>query len=164
MTDPSQFESFMRDYQNMVFTTALRLVANQTDAEDIAQEVFIKAYEHFDELCHSPTAGGWLKTVARNLSLNHLTRYRARWRFFSEMQSQEQDQDFAANLPAPDLHQRSVDDADRRQILQTALQRLPNSQRVALVLFHFEEPDLRANRRQTQGLPWQSEDRHPPGP
>jgi RNA polymerase sigma-70 factor (ECF subfamily) len=139
MTDPTQFECFMRDYQNMVFTTALRLVANQTDAEDIAQEVFIKAYEHFDELCHSPTAGGWLKTVARNLSLNHLTRYRARWRFFSEMQSQEQDEDFAANLPAPDLHQRSMDDADRRQVLQTALQRLPNSQRVALVLFHFDD-------------------------
>jgi len=138
MTDPSQFECFMRDYQNMVFTTALRVVASEADAEDIAQEVFIKACEHFDELRLSPTAGGWLKTVARNLSLNHLTRYRARWRFFSELQSPEQDHDFAAELPAPDLHQRSLDDADRRQVLEAALQRLPDSQRVPLVLFHFE--------------------------
>lgn len=138
MTDAPQFECFMRDYQNMVFTTALRLVANETDAEDIAQEVFIKAYEHFDELRHSPTAGGWLKTVARNLSLNHLTRYRARWRFFSEIHSPEQDEDFAAELPAPDLHQQSLDDADRRQVLAGALQRLPDSQRVPLVLFHFD--------------------------
>jgi len=138
MTDASQFECFMRDYQNMVFTTALRLVANETDAEDIAQEVFMKAYEHFGELRYSPTAGGWLKTVARNLSLNHLTRYRARWRFFSEIQSPEQDEDFAAELPAPDLHQRSLDDADRRQVLAAALQRLPDSQRVPLVLFHFD--------------------------
>jgi RNA polymerase sigma-70 factor (ECF subfamily) len=138
MTDPSQFECFMRDYQNMVFATALRLVASEADAEDIAQEVFIKAYEHFDELRHSPTAGGWLKTVARNLSLNHLTRYRARWRFFSEIQSPEQDGDFAANLPAPDLHQPSLDAADRRHVLNAALQRLPDSQRVPLVLFHFD--------------------------
>jgi RNA polymerase sigma-70 factor (ECF subfamily) len=138
MTDAPQFECFMRDYQNMVFTTALRLVANETDAEDIAQEVFIKAYEHFGELRHSPTAGGWLKTVARNLALNHLTRYRARWRFFSEIQSLEHDEDFAAELPAPDLHQRRLDDADRRQVLQAALQRLPDSQRVPLVLFHFD--------------------------
>jgi len=66
----------MRDYQNMVFSTAMRLVANQAEAEDIAQEVFLKAYERFDDLRESPTAGGWLKTVATNMSLNHLARYR----------------------------------------------------------------------------------------
>ena len=75
----------MRDYQNMVFSTAMRLVANQAEAEDIAQEVFLKAYERFGDLRESPTAGGWLKTVATNMSLNHLARYRSRWSFFSEL-------------------------------------------------------------------------------
>ena len=84
MTDGQQFEAFMRSYQNMVFSTAVRLLANETEAEDVSQEVFVRAYDHFDELRDSPTAGGWLKTVARNLSLNHLTRYRARWSFFSK--------------------------------------------------------------------------------
>src|ERR1051325_10543932 len=72
MTDAEQFEAFMRNYQNMVFGTAMRLLANQSEAEDIAQEVFLKAYERFAELRDSPTVGGWLKTVARNMSLNHL--------------------------------------------------------------------------------------------
>src|SRR5262249_22841231 len=85
MSDAQQFEAFMQRYQNMVFSTAMRLLANQTEAEDVAQEVFLRAFEHFDELRESPTAGGWLKRVATNLSLNHLTRYRARWSFFSEM-------------------------------------------------------------------------------
>ena len=40
MTDAHQFEAFMRNYQNMVFSTAMRLLANQTEAEDVAQEVF----------------------------------------------------------------------------------------------------------------------------
>ena len=62
----------MRDYQNMVFTTAVRLTGNDAQAEDIAQEVFLKAYNHFEMLAVSPTAGGWLKTVATRLSLNHL--------------------------------------------------------------------------------------------
>jgi RNA polymerase sigma-70 factor, ECF subfamily len=79
----SEFANFMRKYQDMVFTTSARLVRNDAQAEDISQEVFIKAYEHFDMLSTSPTAGGWLKTVATNLSLNHLQRYRNRWRFFS---------------------------------------------------------------------------------
>ena len=60
MTDAQQFEAFMRNYQNMVFSTAMRLVANQAEAEDISQEVFLKAYERFHDLRESPTAPGWL--------------------------------------------------------------------------------------------------------
>lgn len=130
----------MRDYQNMVFTTALRLVGSVAEAEDISQEVFLKAYAHFDELVTSPSAGGWLKTVARNLSLNHLSRYRWRWRFFSEMESSE-----SANrdpldgvCPAEDSG-RDAAAAEQREVLEQALQRLPDSQRVPLVLFHFED-------------------------
>ena len=85
MTDAQQFEAFVKDYQNMVFSTAMRLLANQSDAEDVTQEVFLRAYERYGDLKNSPTLGGWLKTVATNLSLNHLTRYRSRWSFFSEI-------------------------------------------------------------------------------
>ena len=58
MTDPKQFETFMQNYQNMVFSTAMRLTANHAEAEDIAQEVFLKAYERFADLSPSATAGG----------------------------------------------------------------------------------------------------------
>ena len=78
MTDPNEFEVFVKNYQDMVYTTAIRLVANPADAEDISQQVFLKAYDHFDQIATGGSAGGWLKTVARNLSLNHLSRYRAR--------------------------------------------------------------------------------------
>ena len=141
MTDPTQFEAFMRNYQDMVFSTAWRLLSSEAEAKDIAQEVFLKAYEHFEELSVSPTAGGWLKTVARNLSLNHLTRYRARWRFFSEYErddAAEGDRGFVDTLAAPDTHAASMDTADQRQILEEALQKLPPAQRVPVVLYHFE--------------------------
>src|SRR3989442_9947239 len=85
MIDSQQFDAFMRAYQNMVFTTAVRLLGNEAEAEDVSQEVFLKAYERYAELKDSPTVGGWLKTVARNLCLNHLSRYRAPWRGFSAM-------------------------------------------------------------------------------
>ena len=131
----------MRQYQHMVYSTALRLVAVPAEAEDISQEVFLRAFERFAELRTSSTAGGWLKTVARNLSLNHLTRYRNRWRFFSEFEKEgEEAQDsFAANLPAPDTHQQTVDTGDQRELLEAALQKLPPAQRIPLVLYHFED-------------------------
>jgi RNA polymerase sigma-70 factor (ECF subfamily) len=139
MTDGQQFEAFMQNYQNLVFSTAMRLLANQTDAEDISQEVFLRAYERFADLKESPTAGGWLRTVATNLCLNHLSRYRKRWTFFSDFfggSGQEDEREF--EIPAPqDLHD-ELERADRYQLVEQALQKLPPSQRVPLVLYHLE--------------------------
>ena len=141
MTKIDEFEQFMRNYQNMVYSTAMRLLGNETDAADISQEVFLKAYERYGDLSGNERAGGWLKTVTRNLCLNHLTRYRGRWRFFSEMGSPDDDHetDFAANLAAPDTREEDLETADNRALLEEVLQKLPNGQRVPLVLYHFED-------------------------
>jgi RNA polymerase sigma-70 factor, ECF subfamily len=139
MTDPEIFEVFVRNYQDMVFSTALRLIGNPADAEDIAQTVFLKAYERFAELAHSPAVAGWLKAVATNLSLNHLSRYRARWRFFSEMRSEEDDGEFVEDQPAPDALEQSLAQADDRRWLENAIHQLPAAQRVPLVLYHFQD-------------------------
>lgn len=139
MSDPQQFEAFMLKYQNMVFSTAMRLLANPTEAEDVAQEVFLKAFERFGDLEASPTAGGWLKTVATNMSLNHLTRYRARWSFFSELlRGGDTDEAEPVEFAAEDTFEQDVEQADRHQLVEKALQKLPPAQRVPLVLFHLE--------------------------
>jgi RNA polymerase sigma-70 factor (ECF subfamily) len=122
----------MRAYQNMVFSTAARLAGNDAQAEDIAQEVFIKAFENFEHLRLSDTAGGWLKTVATNLSLNYLTRYRKRWRLFSESES-------APDVVLPDEALDTLSEQEQRAALEEALRRLPAHQRVPLVLYHFED-------------------------
>jgi RNA polymerase sigma-70 factor (ECF subfamily) len=132
----------MRNYQDMVFSTAARITNNDAQAEDISQEVFLKAYQNFDNLSTSPTAGGWLKTVATNLSLNHLSRYRNRWRFFSEFKRADEADDRDApqvEFAAPDTFFAGVDAAERRTAVEQALNQLPDHQRVPLVLFHFED-------------------------
>ncbi len=140
MRDAQQFEAFLRDYQDMVFSTAMRLLANRAEAEDVAQEVFLKAYERFGELRESATAGGWLRTVATNLSLNHLTRYRARWSFFSELFTRhgEDDEEVPVEFAAPETVEAAVAASDRRSLVEAALQKLPPAQRVPLVLYHLE--------------------------
>jgi len=141
MTDTRQFEAFMRNYQNMVFSTAMRLLASQPDAEDVTQEVFLRAYERFDQLHDSTTAGGWLKTVARNLSLNHLSRYRSRWSFFSELVGggREDNEEHEMEFPAGESGTEILEQAERSVLVEQALQKLPVAQRVPLVLFHFED-------------------------
>ncbi len=136
----ADFTTFMRNYQDMVYSTAVRLIGNETQAEDIAQEVFIKAHQHWDNLNGSPTAGGWLKTVARNLSINHVQRYKKRWSFFSDLVHKgDDDGEREVEFAAPDTFFSGMDSSERREWVEAALEKLPDHQRVPLVLFHFEE-------------------------
>jgi len=140
MIAPLDFTTFMRNYQDMVYTTAVRLLGNEAQAEDISQDVFLKAFEHWDNLQTSETAGGWLKTVTTNLSINHLQRYRKRWRFFSELTRRDDDDgEQEVEFAAPDNFLDGLGHADRRAWVERALAKLPEHQRVPIVLFHFEE-------------------------
>ncbi len=132
----------MRAYQDMVFSTAARLSANDGHAEDIAQEVFLRAFQHFAQLRASPTAGGWLKTVTTNLTLNHLTRYRKRWRLFSDLRKTAADDESSSpevDVSVPDTLLADLGAEQRRALIDEALRKLPQHQRVPLVLYHFED-------------------------
>lgn len=134
MTAPDEFGAFIARYEDMVYTTALRLLGRPAEAEDAAQEAFLKAFERFGSLKDSPAAGGWLKTVVTNHCLNHLSRHRARWSSFSELGGP----DAPFDAPEPEAPARDFTDAE----LDAALAALPDHQRVPLVLFHMEEKSL----------------------
>jgi len=139
MTDVARFEAFVREFQDMVFGTAVRLLGNPVEAEDVAQTVFLRAFERFGALDSSAGRAGWLKTVTTNLCLTHLSRYRARWQFFSEVDASmpSGSPSFESSLVAPPVE--DVEPARSESArLEQALQSLPDHQRVPLVLFHFE--------------------------
>jgi RNA polymerase sigma-70 factor (ECF subfamily) len=141
MTDADRFEAFVRKYQDMVFGTAVRLLGSPTEAEDVAQTVFLRAFQRFDEIGSSPAAAGWLRTVARNACLNHLMRYRSRWRLFSELAPEESADAETRNGPAFEAgpsQATAMEQAEEHERLEQAVARLPDHQRVPLVLFHFE--------------------------
>ncbi len=147
MTRAARFEAFVREYQDMVFATAVRLLGRPEDAEDVAQTVFLRAYERFDRVVESPTAPGWLKLATRNLCLNHLARDRARWRLFSEMprgagSHPADEHPVGCRVPSgcgAAAQERALTARDRDARLEQAVRDLPSHQRIPLVLFHFEE-------------------------
>jgi RNA polymerase sigma-70 factor (ECF subfamily) len=137
-----RFESFVVEHQDMVFGSAVRILGNRTEAQDIAQETFLRAYKHFESLRDEPAVRGWLKTVTRNLCLNHLTRYRSRWRFFSDWRksgSEDQDWDPVNSIPSPSADKSEAERSDERSLLEELLNTLPDHHRIPLVLYHFDE-------------------------
>ena len=145
MTDADPFEAFVIRHQRMVYATAVRLLGNAAEAEDVSQTVFLKAFERFADLASSGTAAAWLQTVTRNACLNHLTRYRARWQFFSEIEEQAggsfEAVERIAGLTTPPSE---PEDAGLHRRLEQALRGLPDHQRVPLVLYHFEDQSYQA--------------------
>ena len=144
MSDAARFEAFVREYQDMVFATAVRLLGREAEAEDVAQTVFMRAFERFTDIGASPSAAGWLKTVTTNLCLNHLSRYRARWRFFSEMETARDEPALSARLALMAAAPAELERAERTERLERALRQLPDHQRVPLVLLHFEDMSYQA--------------------
>ena len=141
MTDASAFEAFVRSYQDMVYGLAVRMLGDASEAEDVSQTVFLKAFERFDALAGSDTAGGWLRTVTTNLCINHLSRYRARWRLFSQRRRASDDMQYPeeARLAVPASQAADLERSEEQARLEHGLRRLPAHQRVPLVLFHFEQ-------------------------
>jgi RNA polymerase sigma-70 factor, ECF subfamily len=149
VTTAERFEAFLLEFQDMVYATALRLLGNSAEAEDVAQTVFLKAFEHFGELDGNPSAPGWLKTVATHECLNHLARYRKRWSFFAEAPENPRLRQPSTGLRLPragvegqGFGGQALSDLEREDefaALDAALRALPASQRVPIVLFHFDE-------------------------
>jgi RNA polymerase sigma-70 factor (ECF subfamily) len=70
--DLRAFEALVRRYERWVFTLALRMVGDRGDAEDIAQEVFLKAYRGLQGFRGGSRFSTWLYAIASHHCLNHL--------------------------------------------------------------------------------------------
>ena len=136
MDAATAFPRIVRDHQDRVFSLALRLCAgDRVAAEELAHEVFVKAYQAFatydDERRRSLALRPWLATIALNQARNHS---RAVGRRRDRVSSDGRLPDGTAGYePTPED---AALRAHRRTALATALDTLPTAQREAVVLRH----------------------------
>jgi RNA polymerase sigma-70 factor, ECF subfamily len=118
--DPGAFEALVREHQRMIHSLCYRMTGSMADAEDLAQETFIQAYQHLGGFRAEARFSSWLYRIAMNQCLNWQKRRQRRDRLHKEWGEQDQ--------------QPSGPDAAQAQQVQDALMRLPPKQRAALVL------------------------------
>src|SRR5664279_3043382 len=68
-------ETFLKDHLRRIFLLIYRIVGNVEDAQDLAQETFIKALQRRDQLRDLDKAGHWLSRIASNTAIDHLRRH-----------------------------------------------------------------------------------------
>lgn len=70
------YERLVRMHQDRLFTFLVQMTRNEHDAEDIAQETFVKVYHHLRSFDGRARFSTWLFAIAKNTALNHLRRRR----------------------------------------------------------------------------------------
>jgi RNA polymerase sigma-70 factor (ECF subfamily) len=76
--DPRPFEQLVTQYKGMVFATAYRLMGDRHEAEDQAQEVFLKVYRGIKALDQPATFSGWISRITVNTCLDALAKQKRR--------------------------------------------------------------------------------------
>jgi RNA polymerase sigma factor (sigma-70 family) len=77
--DTDGFRLLYDHYSKAMYNTALRIVNNTADAEDILQESFSDAFRSLESFKHNATFGAWLKRIVINKSINKVKRERKKW-------------------------------------------------------------------------------------
>jgi len=139
--DLRAFELLVRQYQERVFATAYRLMGNRQDAEDMAQEVFLKVYRGISDLEDPATLTSWIYRITTNTCLDALIRQQRRPRTVS-LTPPEREGGEAEEPPYADLQTPTPEEAALRRELQrcleTALVQLDATTRAILVLRDVE--------------------------
>jgi RNA polymerase sigma-70 factor (ECF subfamily) len=130
--DVDAFARLVDAYKNPILQLAWRMTGSLGDADDLAQEAFVRAFQNLHRYDPERPFFTWLYTVALNGIRNHLKKRRREAQGDAESALQ---QDPAGDVPAMEDR---LDEAREAEILEAALQRLPADQREALVLRFYQ--------------------------
>ena len=136
--DTDAFETLVHRHQRPVLNFIYRLMGDALEAEDLAQEVFLRVWKSAATYKPDAKFTTWLYRIATNLCINKQRALRIR-KWFSMAQSKKQKQDSArpfihAENDGPATPEDHLLDAERTQQVLDAIGDLPASQRSAIVL------------------------------
>ncbi|HEU4369095.1 MAG TPA: sigma-70 family RNA polymerase sigma factor [Methylomirabilota bacterium] len=125
------FEELVTAYQHRLFGVALRMLGSRAEAEDVAQETFLRAHRALGEFRGEARLGTWLYAIASRLCLNRLAS--------AERRHVRSDEDALLRLPAAGGDAATaLERSELAQALHQAIGALPEERRIVVVLRDLE--------------------------
>ena len=135
--DISAFEELVEIHQNAVVGTVAKMLGGASDAEDIAQQVFIRVWKSAARYKPSAKFTTWMFTITRNLVFNEMRRRQRK----PAVSMDEREEEY--NLSAPDEKTTSPDEQvlehELVKAIDAAIHELPEKQRLAVILRRYED-------------------------
>lgn len=135
--DPSSYSFLVNRYKDMAYTIALKILKSTEDAEDAAQESFIKAYQQIYSFQGNAKFSTWLYTIVYRTSITRL--HRNRIETFSIDESLHED--YVYDYSDSQLEQ--LQNTERSAFVRQAIQKLPESESLLITLFYLNENTIR---------------------
>ena len=131
--DRSAFNQLVLKYRNRVMGVAARMLGDRAEAEDLAQDVFVKVYRSLGKFHGDALFSTWLYRVTANSCLNHRKKRQREWRLKEELT------DFEPLRADPPSNPHSLlENKQLRAQLERAMRALPEEQRMVLILRDVE--------------------------
>jgi RNA polymerase sigma-70 factor (ECF subfamily) len=137
--DRSAFKEIVDKYYRRVINVAYRLLEDREEAEDVAQETFLRVYRSFTSYEPKAEVTTYLYTIATRLALNRL-RKKKRFRWFSLDEFRDEEGKGSGEIAGDpgDRPDRLCERAERETIVRLSLDALPPAQKTAVILSRFE--------------------------
>ena len=126
------FNALVRRYQTKIYWVIRRLIGDADDAEDVAQDVFIRAYNAIGEFRGDSQFFTWLYKIAMNLGLNHLRKKKLRT--FFKLDDLGDIHDEQSESPHQELEKEEM-----RGRIKRAIDSLPEKQKAVFILRFYDE-------------------------
>jgi RNA polymerase sigma-70 factor (ECF subfamily) len=133
--DASAFQRLVEQHRSMVYRMAYQFAGNHYDAEDIAQEVFIKVYRSLDRFRRDSQLSSWLYRIVMNACIDHRRRQASVGTRLGGGNVEDQLLDTAEDAPGPEARAYA---GELGQVLESEIGRLPAGQRVVFVMRHYQ--------------------------
>ena len=135
--DPASYTCLVDRYKNMAYTIALRILRNVEDAEDAAQESFVKAYQQIHQFESKSKFSTWLYTIVYRVSVSKLKEKRILAVEISDAIGEEYASDFAV----PQLE--NINLAEQQKYIKEAIARLPETEGLLITLFYMNDSPVK---------------------
>lgn len=130
--DESAFNHLVLRYQEKIYWVARRFINDHDGADDVTQEVFVKAYESLKEFRSESSVYTWLYRITVNIALNVLRRNKVKE--FFRIDELFDPEDVEAGTPDKLLEQQ-----EERTLIEQAIATLPDKQKAVFFLRYYEE-------------------------
>ena len=134
--ETNSFAVLVDRYKDMIFTLALKMVKNREEAEEVAQDTFIKIYNSLNKFKGDSKFSTWIYKIAYNTCLDRLKKSK-------KDENNISIDEFSAHLiKTMDNALSALEDKERKQTIQNCLNLLPSDENFLLTLFYFEDQSL----------------------
>jgi len=129
--DVNSFSYLVEKYNKLVAHIVFRMIYNQTDREDICQDIFLKVYQNLPQFRGESKMSTWIGKISYNCCLNYINRKKP----VVKNQSSQEWEEMPTEIPDPGWQ---TEQDDRFNRIRTEIEKLPVQYRAILTLYHLE--------------------------